>query len=64
MRMMLKAVVDTDAGNEVFRRGGVIEAVDRSSMSSNRKPSMSLLRMDSARSSRSSTWRTGLKSRC
>jgi hypothetical protein len=29
MRMMLKAIVDTDAGNEVFRRGGVVEAVDR-----------------------------------
>jgi hypothetical protein len=29
MRMMLKAVVDTDAGNEVFRRGGVVEAVDQ-----------------------------------
>ena len=29
MRMMLKAIMDTDAGNEVFNRGGVMEAVDR-----------------------------------
>jgi hypothetical protein len=28
MQMMLKAVVDTDTGNKVFCRGGVIEAVD------------------------------------
>ena len=29
MRMMRRAVVDTDAGNEVFRRGRVIKGVDR-----------------------------------
>jgi hypothetical protein len=29
MRMLLKAVVDTEAGNEVFRRGGVADALNR-----------------------------------
>jgi hypothetical protein len=29
MRMLLKAVLDTEAGSEVFRRGGVAEQVDR-----------------------------------
>jgi hypothetical protein len=29
MRMLLKAVIDTEAGSEVFRRGAVAEVVDR-----------------------------------
>jgi hypothetical protein len=29
MRMVLKAVIDTEAGTEVFRRGAVAEVVDR-----------------------------------
>jgi hypothetical protein len=63
MRMMLKAIVDTDAGNEVFRKGGVVEAVDRIQHVIQPEAFMSSLRMDSGRSSRSSTWRIHLKSR-
>ena len=58
-----KAVLDTQAANEVFRSGAASEALDRIQKPSNRKPSTAPLRTDSARSLRSSTWWTRRKFR-
>jgi hypothetical protein len=61
MRMLLKAVLDTQAANEVFRSGRQQRHSIGSKKPSNRKPSTASLRTDSARSLRSSTWRTRRK---
>jgi len=62
MRMLLKAVLDTEAANEVFP----VAQQQRHSIGSkkpcNRKSSTASLRTESARSLQSSTWRTRRKS--
>ena len=63
MRMLLKAVLDTEAANEAFRSGAAAEALDQIQRPSNRKPSTASLRRESAFSLRSSTWRTRRKFR-
>ena len=63
MPVLLKAVLDSQAANEVFRSGGHQRHSIGSKKPSNRKPSTASLRTDSARSLRSSTWWTRRKFR-
>lgn len=58
MRMLLKAVIDTETGTEVFRSGKVAETLNQTQHSSNPKPCTASVRMGSAPSLSSSTWPT------
>jgi hypothetical protein len=63
MRMLLKAVFDTEATNELFRSGEVSAALARLQEAFNRRPTTPSLRTDSARPFMSSTWQTHPKFR-